>query len=223
MRSAIIAGVALAGLFTAWGAQAAPVSWTDWTSQSTAASTVSGSLQVGATTVGVTYSGLYAFAQTSGGTNYWIPSAPYTSATVSNPPPDPDIIALGTGGTKTITFSQAVVDPILALVSWNGNVTDFGTAIDVLSEGAGYWGSGTFAVNGAGTGFTGMGEAHGTIRLPGTFTSITFTDTTEYWHGFTIGVAGLAGPPTGVPAPAPLGLLAAGLLALAGVRRATRA
>lgn len=224
MRSAVVAGVALAGLVAAaCSAEAAPISWTDWTSQG--AQTVSGSLQVGATTVGVTYSGDYSFAQIAGGTNFWSPSAPYLSSAVDNAPPASDIVALSTGGTKNITFSQAIVDPILALVSWNGNVADFGTAIDVLSQGAGYWGSGTFVLNGSGTGFTGSGEAHGAIRLSGTFTSITFTDTTEGWHGFTVGVTALADPgqpPVGVPAPAPLAMLATGLLALIGVRRATR-
>jgi hypothetical protein len=34
------------------------------------------------------------------------------------------------------------------------------------------------------------------IRLPGTFTSIAFTDTSENWHGFTVGVAALS---NGVP------------------------
>lgn len=219
MKSVIIAGV-LAGLVAAGGAGAATISWTDWTGSGV--QSASGTLQVGMTSVNVAYSGDYYFAQTAGGTNYWNPSAPYLSAAVSNAPPASDIIALGAGGTKTITFSQAVVDPIFALVSWNGNVTDFGTSIDLLSQGAGYFGNGSFVINAAGTGFTGSGEAHGAIRLPGTFTSITFTDTTEYWHGFTIGVAGLGQPPTGVPAPAPLAVLATGLLALIGVRRATR-
>lgn len=230
MRSATIAGVALAGLVAAWGAQAAPVYWTDWTSADVNAQAASGTLTVGATTVAVTYSGPFAFAQLSWPLNvrdYWVPSTTYQGSGVDNAPPPPDIIALSIGGTKTITFSQAVVDPIFALVSWNGNTVDFGTTIEVLRSGPGYYGSGTPVINAAGTGFYGNGEVHGLIRLPGTFTSITFTDTTETWHGFTVGVTGLGEtpppPPTGVPAPAPLAVLATGLLALAGVRRLTRA
>src|SRR3546814_5773478 len=63
--------------------------------------------------------GPYGFAQTSSGTNYWIENnpAPYASGSVDNAPPTTDIIALGAGGLKTITFSQAVTDPYLALVS----------------------------------------------------------------------------------------------------------
>jgi len=195
-------------------AHAVPINWTDWTSQvAGAAPQVLGTLTVGASTVNVTYSGPYTFAQTSGGTNYWNPTAPYLSTTVDNAPPAADIIALADGGTKTITFSQPVVDPLIALVSWNGNTVDFGVPIEILSFGAGFWGNGTPVLNVNGTGFFGNGEVHGVIRLPGTHTSITFTDTSETWHGFTVGVVGL-GTPNGVPEPASLALLAIGLGAM---------
>ena len=143
---------------------------------------MTGQITVGSTVINVTSAGLYGSVatQVSGGTNFWDPSAPYTSIAVSNPPPDTDIIGLNVGGRKTITFSQAVVDPVLALVSWNGTIIDFGTPLEILSEGEGYWGTGFFDLNSAGTGFTGVSAVHGTIRLPGTFTTITVTDTGEY-------------------------------------------
>jgi len=199
-------------------AAAVPVDWTDWTSTTVGAPGVLGTLTTGGTAVDVSFSGAYSFAQTSGGTNYWSPSAPYISATVSNAPPASDIIALSTGGTATITFSQAVQNPLLALVSWNGNTVDFGVPIVILSYGTGYWGNGTPVLNADGTGFFGSGEVHGVIELPGSYTSISFTHTSENWHGFTVGAFGLGGP-VGVPEPATMLLLGAGLIGLAAFGR----
>jgi PEP-CTERM motif len=198
---------------------AATVSWTDWTN---AGLTVTGTLTVGSDTIGVTYSGGYGFAQTAGGTNYWNPATPYLSSAVSNAPPDPDIIALVMGSsTSTITFSEAVHDPLIALVSWNGNVVDFGVPIEILSFGAGFWGNGTPILNAEGDGFSGVGEVHAVIRLPGDYTSITFSHLTENWHGLTVGVVDVAQTP-GVPAPASLVLLGLSLVGWAAARRIKR-
>lgn len=209
---------ALAAALAAPAAFAAPAYWTDWTSEMSTASGVAGSITSGANTVGVTFTGLYSFAQLSGGTFYWTNPAIYTSATVDNAPATVDLIGLNRGGSKTITFSQSVHNPLIALVSWNGNVVDFGAPITVLSEGCGYWGCGTALLNAGGTGFTGAGEMHGVIELIGDFTSITFTDTSENWHGFTVGIQGLTDPGTGVPEPTSLALIGGALAALALVR-----
>jgi len=207
--AALAAFLALA----AQGASAATVSWADWSSDT--ASTVSGTVMVDGSPVAVTYSGTpYAFDQLNGaGTNYWLPNSPYLSASVSNSPGTPDIVGLSDAGTSVITFSAPVVNPLIALVSWNGaNVTFGGGAdtqtynIDYLSSGCGYWGCGTYA-SPTSNSFVGSGELHGVIELVGTYSSISFTDTTaEYWHGLTVGAFA-----TSVPEPGELGMMLVGL------------
>jgi hypothetical protein len=173
----------------------------------------------GSSTVDVTFTGDYSFAQTDSGTNYWNPSAPYISTEVDNAPPAPDIIGLNSAGTATITFSETVEDPLVALVSWNGNTVDFGVPIEILSFGQGYWGNGTPVLNAEGTGFFGSGEVHGVIRLPGSFDSISFTHTTENWHGLTVGVSGIGA----IPVPAAVWLFGSGLIALGAMARRKKA
>jgi hypothetical protein len=124
---------------------------------------------------------------------------------------------LNAAGGATITFSQPVQDPFLALVSWNGNTVEFGVPIQFLSFGAGYFGGGTPIINQAGTGFYGSGEVHGVMQLSGWYSSITFTHTSENWHGFTVGALPSGVVPT--PEPSILYLLGGGLLGLMASRR----
>lgn len=206
----------------AWGsvAQAVVVNWADLT-QSDGSTFANGNIAVGGNNVGVSVTGSgFAFVQTSGGTNHWTQGspAPYTSGTVTNAPGTTDIVAFNQGGLKTITFSQAVSDVYLALVSWNGNAGTFNQAFEIISQGCGYWGCGTFA-NVTATSFTGNGELHGVIRFTGNFSSVSFTDVSEYWHGIQIGIAGIA-PPSGVPEPATWAMMIMGFgLIGAGMRR----
>lgn len=197
----------------AQGASAATVSWATWSSDT--ASTVSGTVTVDGSPVSVTYSGAqYAFAQLNGsGTNYWVPNGPYLSSAVSNAPGAADIVGLSDAGTSVITFSAPVVNPVIALVSWNGADVTFGGGTDTqtydinyLSSGCGYWGCGSYA-SPTSNSFVGSGELHGVIELVGTYSSISFTDTTgEFWHGLTVGAFA-----TSVPEPGELGMMALGL------------
>ncbi len=199
---------------------AATIHWTDWTAAGVAE--VGGTIAAPGGSIGVLYNGAYSFAQVFCGTAYWDPGT-YNGAL--NKPPSCDIVALVAGGTKTISFDKPVTDPYMALMSWNGNTVVFSADIEVVSNGSGYWGSGTPVVNANGDGFFGSGEVHAIIRFPGTFTSISFTDTSENWHGFTIGVEDVAVPGVpGVPEPSTWAMLvlSLGLLAASTRRRAAR-
>ena len=216
----VAAGIAA----TLTAAAHAQVSWTDWQARGT--NTVTGTMSFLGTPVGVTYSGLYAFADLScaDGPNYWNPNV-YTGGTVTSAPGNCEIIGLSTGSSKTISFDKPVVNPLIAFVSWNGqggipftgmNGSSAVTPTrELVASGHGYWGSGSISVSG--NTFSPSGEAHGTVRVLGTYTSITFTDQSENWHGITVGAQSLA-----TPEPATVALTATGLLALAGVARRRR-
>ena len=194
----------------------AQVSWTDWTAMGT--NTVTGTMLFNSTPIGVTYTGPYYFAQLGCGTDYWNPNV-YTGAGVPNAPPNCEIIALSQGGPKTITFSQAVTNPLLAIVSWNGqNPITLNGPLSLIASGCGYWGCGT--INVAGNQLITNGEAHGTVQLLGSYTSITFTDGDETWHGITVGAQSIS--VSAVPEPATMALTAMGLLGLVGVARRRR-
>lgn len=212
----LLMSLTLATLLVGTHARADSVFWTDWT-EGTAGpdGSAAGVLSVDGVDVDVTYSGEIYFIQTDGGTNYWSPSAPYISPSVPNAPPASDIIALSAATRKTITFSQAVTNPLFAVVSLNGNGYEFDRDFEILSYGTGYWGNGVLTKDSPGGGIyrlNGSGEPHGVIEFQGTFTSISWTSlTNETWNGFTIGIRNVAV----VPEPSSLALL--GLPTLAGL------
>lgn len=211
-RLASICIQSLCALALSAPAFATQVFWTDWTTAPTAAS-AQGVIHLDNTSVEVSYTGTgnHAFVQTGTGTNYWVGNT-YTQGEVDNAPLPSEMVALSAGGRVNITFSQPVVDPFMGLVSWNGNTVEFGQPISFDSFGAGYWGNGTPVINSAGSGFYGSGEVHGVISLKGTYSSLSFTHTSENWHGFTVGVSA-------VPEPATYWLFALGLGCLAPIAR----
>src|SRR5262245_11375293 len=130
-------------------------SYADWTAANPAGGTASGVITLpDLSTVSVSFTtkfpsgnpGPYSFAQTSGGINYWNPTTPFLSAEVQNAPPTSDILAVigGTGLIYSVTFSVAVKDPIMPIVSLGRiNVPtsyDFDAPFTILSQGTGYWG-----------------------------------------------------------------------------------
>lgn len=190
---ACLVAAALLPLPALRASNAAEVCWADWTTkQNGAPGFVSGSMAGQRGPIAVDYTGEVSFAQVAGGTNYWVPSTPYVSDYVSNPPPTPDIVALiGTyAGTNTIAFSEPVTDPVLAVVSLGRPALAvkylFDAPFEVLSSGNGYWGGGAFVKEGSST-LVGN-EGHGAIRFTGTFAAISWTvSNPENWHGFTVG------------------------------------
>jgi hypothetical protein len=211
-RTALLFASSLLALMSAAPALATQVYWTDWTTSNNATS-ADGEIHIGTSVVDVAYAGTGAhnFVQTGTGINYWTGNA-YTQGSIVNAPPAAELVALNTGGKVTVTFSQPVLDPYIALTSWNGNTVNFGQTISFESVGQGYWGSGTPILNTTQTGFTGNGEVHGVISLKGTYNALTFTHTSENWHGFTVGVSA-------VPEPATYWMFATGLILLVPAAR----
>jgi hypothetical protein len=212
MATAVVLVMGMAGM--SFGAL---VDWADWTSATTG---ITGSASGTIGSITVNYTGEVNFAQTSGGINYWVAGTaninPFISAVVENAPPASDIIALegGHNTTSTINFSQAVTNPVMSIVSLGRDyqtvIYQFSQPFRILSSGQGYWGGATTgSLFDDGNNVLRGVEGHGTIQFLGTYSSISWTvPTTEYWHGFTVGL---------VPVPASALLLGSGLLGLVGM------
>ncbi len=204
-------------------AQATIVDWATWTSAGAAgpASSAAGNINA----VGVTYTGEINFTQINNtGFDYWrdntaTPYPAYVSGDVTNVPSTVDLIAISGNGTSTntVTFSQPVVNPYMAIVSLGqpgiGTTYFFDAPFSIVSFGQAYWGNGTLTnaggnINGGHTlvGF----EGQGVIQFMGTFSSISWTTTSgEHWNGFNFGI----------PTPGAAALLGIGSLSVLRRRR----
>jgi len=178
-----------------------PVKWIDWTNANTGTNTVTGAFVTEAGTVQASLSSTigWAFVQTNGGTNFFNPTAPYTSTGVAAPGSS-DIIAFNPAGWRTLSFDQEVQNLYFAFVSMNGNGYRFDRDFDIVSQTTsatpGYWGSGNAVKNTVQIGGKTFyelqwtaGEPHGVIRFKGAFSSLTWENpVSENWHGFTVGI-----------------------------------
>jgi hypothetical protein len=195
---------------------AAP-SWIDWADAS------SGSLTVGSSTVGVTMTAntpidliqgdYYYNNQYTGGTA--------VSGTYAGLMPS-DMIQVDPANSFTLTFTEAIVNPYIALVSVgqhaHGVTYTFNGTASVLSSGGNYWGSGSGSASG--NTFTGF-EYNGILQLAGTFTTLTIsTNPGEHWHGFNVGTNAVTAP---IPEPETYAMMLAGLGLMGMVARRRRA
>ena len=221
LRFALVAAsLAASGL-----AQAATIDWNTWTS--TTAGAIA-STPVSVAFSGETYSGWYASYPS------WNPGTTWADGSVvaNGPAGDNGIIRLVGGGgddaiVDTVTFSQAVVNPVFAIWSLGqgGDTASFNfDATPTLVAGgpsAEYGGSSIWVGTGADCNNVYGTEGNGTVEFIGTFTSISWTNPgAENWYGFNVGIAGVA---AAVPEPGSVGLLLAGLTLLGlAIRRKPR-
>ena len=130
-----------------------------------------------------------------------------------------DMVQVRQPSTFTLSFSEAIVNPYIALVSVGQptvavSYTFSGTVASASAAGNNYWGTGTGSL--AGNTFSGN-EYNGVLQLSGSYTSLTITTATdENWHGFNIGVAA-------VPEPETYAMLWAGLGVLGAIGRRRKA
>jgi len=192
----------------------ADVSWVDWTS------TTAGTLTVGSSVLNVSLSG-NPIGYNNGDYYYNNSSTGFTAASGTYGGLKPsDMIQVNGASQFNLTFSSAIVDPYIALVSVGQGglpVTySFTAPFTVLSSGSNYWGYTGYTVSG--NNFTGR-EYNGVLQLHGTFSSLSFsTAPGEFWHGFNIGTGSI----NAVPEPESYAMLLAGLGLMGAVARRRR-
>lgn len=176
--------------------------WVDWTSDTTGnpGGSAAGTVTIGSSPINVSYSGeVYTQTQTNGpGKDYYTPITTYSNAFVPNPPLSGMITFVGGNTTDTVTFSQVVTNPVMAIVSQGSpgvNVDfTFNHPFQILSTGPGSWGTGALLTQTSNT--LHGAESDGIIQFTGAFTSISWTvspgDT--FYNGCTFGVPGPRAP-----------------------------
>jgi hypothetical protein len=189
--------------FAGGGAQAATIDWATWSSSSLNAQT--GGTATGNTASGVTinYSGEVESLKPDYPT--WNPTSTWADGTtISNAPPqNGGIIQLfgGAGtGSDTITFSQTVFNPVIAIWSLGQNgvpaTFSFDQLFTVVAGGPSVEYNGGTLTPGTGTVVTGV-EGNGSLLFAGPINSITWTNPQfENWYGFTVGISAVPEPGT---------------------------
>ena len=177
-------------------------SWALW-------SDTAGTFLQNGNTITVTYTGQFNSVDHIAAVFDDVPTS-FTNSAVTNTPGANGTIHMtgGTSAPNNFHFSQAVVDPLVAIWSvGQGGVPvtfNFDSPFTILSQGAGHWGGGTLIQNG--NSVTGR-EGNGLLQFHGSYTDISFTTPNfENYYGITAGSL-----ITAVPEPETYAMLLAGL------------
>ena len=189
--------------------------WTDWTSATVGTNGTAVGL-LGSTNVN--YNGQLIGAVTNGTTTVWNPSTSYLGGSVDVTPDSVGDLLGISQSTGTITFSSPVLNPVIAFWSLGapGSSASFVFNQNPALQSGGpntiYGGSSIYVV-----GNTVFGnEGNGVVMFQGTFSSLSWTSSPEYWYGITVGTA------SPVPVPAAIWLFASGILGLTGLSKFKR-
>jgi hypothetical protein len=196
MKSLIISAMFLCSLTSA---NAAVVDWASWGSAvaNPAAGSASGTTLSGIT---ISYSGEL---QSISHFPSFQPTSSFVGGNIGNAPSSSGVLQLSGGNSRvidTITFSQAVTNPVFAIWSLGSpGVTaefDFTDAEPFTIQAGGpnaEYGGGSIVRSG--NSIFGA-EGNGTIQFIGTFSQLTWTNPVfESWYGVTVGVVGVQAVP----------------------------
>jgi len=125
----------------------------------------------------------------------WAPNSSFIGGTVTaSPSTVGDIITLDGAftGTNTITFASPIVNPVFAIWSLGapGSAASFTFNLTPTFEAGGpnaQFGGGPLTVSA--NSVSGI-EGNGVVQFTGSFTTVSWTDTPEFFYGFTVGTAG---------------------------------
>lgn len=211
--------VACATFAAALPAMAGPIDWASWSGISSGTTTGAASASFGASGITATYSGeLQNFFA-----NYpsYNPGGTFSGGAIGNAPPSANgiiqVFGGGNSGVNTLTFSHAVLNPVMAIWSLGqGGINAqfaFNTSFTVQSGGPSAEYGGTSITSVGNTVFG--SEGNGTLQFTGSVTAISWTNpVAENWYGFTAGTSVQA-----IPEPETYVLMLAGLAAVGFVAR----